>query len=453
VTVAERRRRQRNRRPLHPTQVVFAGFAGVAILGTALLLLPFAKAGPGAAAWNEALFTAVSALCVTGLVVVDTPTYWTPFGEAVILALIQVGGFGVMTFASFVGLVIARRLSYRGRINAATEAHAMGLADVRQLIMNVVAISVLIESIVAVVLAVHGMAAYGMGFGEAVWFGVFHGISAFNNAGFALFSDSMIQFVGDPVVNLTLSCAIILGGLGFPVIMQLRRHVARPRLWTMNTRLVLLMTLALLLVGTVLITALEWSNPDTLGALRWDQRILAGFFQSVQTRTAGFNSVDIGAMDDSTLLGMIVLMFIGGGPAGTAGGIKITTFGVLLFILLAEVRGDGVVNVLGKRLSRAVHRQAIAVVLLSVALVVGATMLLQILTDNRLADVLFESVSAFATVGLSTGITASLPPSAQVVLVVLMFVGRLGPITFATALALRPRSVAYQFPKERPIIG
>lgn len=453
MTVAERRRRQRNRRPLHPTQVVFAGFAGVAILGTALLLLPFAKAGPGAAAWNEALFTAVSALCVTGLVVVDTPTYWTPFGEAVILALIQVGGFGVMTFASFVGLVIARRLSYRGRINAATEAHAMGLADVRQLIMNVVAISVLIESIVAVVLAVHGMAAYGMGFGEAVWFGVFHGISAFNNAGFALFSDSMIQFVGDPVVNLTLSCAIILGGLGFPVIMQLRRHVARPRLWTMNTRLVLLMTLALLLVGTVLITALEWSNPDTLGALRWDQRILAGFFQSVQTRTAGFNSVDIGAMDDSTLLGMIVLMFIGGGPAGTAGGIKITTFGVLLFILLAEVRGDGVVNVLGKRLSRAVHRQAIAVVLLSVALVVGATMLLQILTDNRLADVLFESVSAFATVGLSTGITASLPPSAQVVLVVLMFVGRLGPITFATALALRPRSVAYQFPKERPIIG
>lgn len=437
----------------HPAQAVFGGFLLAAAIGTGLLALPIAKVGPGGASWNEALFTAISALCVTGLTVVDTPTFWTPFGQAVILGLIQVGGFGVMTFASFVGIVVVRRLSFRSRLNAATETKALGLENVGSLVLGVIRISVIIEAIAAALLTTQFALVYRMPFPDALWNGVFHAVSAFNNAGFALFSDNMIGFVTDPVITVVLCTAIILGGLGFPVIVQLWKHAPRPRLWSMNTRLVLAMTSMLLVTGTVAITALEWSNPDTLGTLDWPQRIMAGFFHSVQTRTAGFNSVDIGAMNDATLFGMDALMFIGGGPAGTAGGIKVTTFGVLLFILLAEVRGDGVVNVFGKRLSRAVHRQAISVVLLSVAVVVLATMILLILTPHDLGAVLFESVSAFATVGLSTGITAGLPPAAQMVLVVLMFVGRLGPITFATALALRQREILYQFPKERPIVG
>ncbi len=445
--------RQRSRRRFHPAQVIFGAFAVAALVGTGLLLLPIAKAGPGGATGVEALFTAVSALAVTGHVVVDTPTYWTPFGQVVILALIQLGGLGVMTFATFVGVVVVRRLSFRSRLNTATETKSFGLNEVRGLVLGVVKVSLLIEGIVAAIFALRFAFGYGYSPGEAIWLGVFHGISSFNNAGFALYSDSMMGFVSDPVISLTMCASIILGGLGFPVLFELRKRFRRPLMWSMNTRLVLAFTVALLVLGAIFITALEWNNPATLGNLPWHDRILAGFFQSVQTRTAGFNTVDISQLNGATLLGMDALMFIGGGPAGTAGGIKVTTFGVLLFILIAEVRGDGVVNIFGKRLSRAVHRQAIAVVLVSVALVVVSTIAIMIISGLDLDRVLFETISAFGTVGLSTGITASLPAPAQLILVLLMFLGRLGPITFATALALRPRSILYQLPKERPIIG
>jgi Trk-type K+ transport system membrane component len=260
-------------------------------------------------------------------------------------------------------------------------------------------------------------------------------------------------FASDPFICLPICAAIILGGLGFPVIMQLRREFRRPLHWSMNTNLVVAATAVLLVAGTVYITAIEWSNPATLGGLDPWSRVLAGFFQSVQTRTAGFNSVDVGAMHDETWLGMDVLMFIGGGPAGTAGGIKVTTFAVLLFILVTELRGEGAVNIFGKRLSRAVHRQAITVVLIAVAAVITGTALIMFLSGENLDKSLFETISAFATVGMSTGITAALPESAQVVLIILMFLGRIGPLTLGSALALRERRILYELPKERPAIG
>ncbi|MGV8880949.1 MAG: TrkH family potassium uptake protein [Rhodoglobus sp.] len=442
----------RRRRP-HPAQWTAGGFAAVVVVGTGLLMLPVARTGQGGASFIEAFFTAISAVCVTGLVIVDTPTYWTLFGQVVIMVLIQVGGFGVMTFASIIGVAVVRRLSLASRLTAAAETKSVGLDDVKSLVLNVLKISVVIEAVVALVLFLWFWLHYGMAPGEAAWIGIFHGVSAFNNAGFALFSDSMMSYVSDPVVSLTLCAAIILGGLGFPVIMQLRKHWMRPLKWSMNTRIVIAATPLLLVLGAVYITAIEWNNPGTLGPLDWPGKVLAGFFQSVQTRTAGFNSIDMGAADDSTLLGMTALMFIGGGPAGTAGGIKVTTFAVLLFILIAEVRGEGVVNVFGKRLSRAVHRQAITVALLAVGVVLACTVAIMLMSDLPLSPVLFETVSAFGTVGLSTGITADLPVAAQLLLCVLMFIGRLGPITFASALALREREVLYQLPKERPIIG
>ncbi|TQJ29963.1 TrkH family potassium uptake protein [Microbacterium sp. SLBN-146] len=432
---------------------VFLGFAVATFVGTGLLMLPIAKAGAGGASPLEALFTAVSALCVTGLIIVDTPVYWTGFGHAVILALIQLGGLGVMTFASVVGLAVIRRLSLRSRLTAATEAKNIGLENVKALVLGVVKISIGIEVVVALILTVQFGVAYEKSLGEALWLGVFHSVSSFNNAGFALFSDSMMGFVGDPIICLPMCAAIILGGLGFPVIMQLRKQIRTPRLWSMNTRIVVWATVLLLVAGTAYITALEWNNPQTLGALDWPSRLLAGFFQSVQTRTAGFNSIDTAEMGTATWLGMDALMFIGGGSAGTAGGIKVTTFAVLFFIIVAEIRGDGAVNVFGKRLSRAVHRQAIAVALLAVALVAVGTVLVMLMTDFSLDEILFEVTSAFGTVGLSTGITAALPPAAQLILVALMFIGRLGPITFASALALRQRTLLYELPKERPIIG
>jgi potassium uptake TrkH family protein len=434
-------------------QAVFLGFLLVALLGAGLLMLPIAKNGGGSASPIEALFTSMSALCVTGLIVVDTPSYWTGFGHAVILALIQIGGLGVMTLASVIGLAVIRRLSLRSRLTAAAETKSIGLDEVRGMVLGIVKISFSVEGIVAAILALQFGLTYGKPFGESVWLGVFHAVSSFNNAGFALFSDSMMPFVADPIICLPMCAAIILGGLGFPVIMQLRRHFTNPRLWTMNTRLVLWGTVLLLMLGTVFITLLEWDNPRTLGALDWPARLLAGFFQAVQTRTAGFNSIDTSAMHSTTWFGIDALMFIGGGPAGTAGGIKVTTFAVLFFIVVAEVRGDAVVNVFGKRLSRAVHRQAIAVALIAAALVGASTGALMLLTGLSLDQTAFEVISAFGTVGLSTGITAQTTVVGQIILMLLMFIGRLGPITFASALALRERRILYQLPKERPIIG
>lgn len=401
----------------------------------------------------EALFTAVSSLCVTGLIVVDTPVYWSGFGQAVILTLIQIGGFGVMTFASVIGITVIRKLSLRSKLTAAAETKSLGIEDVRALVFSVVRISLMIEAVATVILTFRFALTYDESWGDALWLGVFHAISSFNNAGFALFSDSLMSFSDDPVILLTASFATVLGGVGFPVLMQLGKHLGTPRLWTMNTRIVVAATPLLLVLGTIYITALEWANPATLGGMAPQLRLLNGFAMSAQTRTAGFNTIDTSAMEPATWLGMDLLMFIGGGPAGTAGGIKVTTFAVLFFLMLGELRGAGAVTVFGKRLSRAVHRQAITVIVLAVGLIVASTIAIMLLTDFSLDQILFEVVSAFATVGLSTGITADLPTSAQLVIIALMFIGRLGPITAAAALALRPRTVLYELPKERPIIG
>ena len=439
--------------PRHPAQGIALGFGSAIMVGTVILMLPIAKSGPGGAAFLEALFTATSAVCVTGLAVVDTSTYWTPFGQAAILVLIQLGGFGIMSFASLLGVLMARRLGLKSRIQAAAETKSTGFGDVRSVLLGVLRITAATELLVALLLTLRFALGLGNPWGHSIWLGIFHSVSAFNNAGFALFSDNLMGFVGDPWICLPIAAAIIVGGLGFPVLFELRRIYRRPLHWTMNTKLVIAGTVSLLAAGTAFICSLEWRNPGTLGGLSSADKLLAGFFQSVMTRTAGFNSLDFGQMHPATWLGTDILMFIGGGPAGTAGGLKITTFAVLFFILLTEVRGGTAVNVFGKRLSRSVHRQAITIVLLAVALVIGSTMALMLMTDFGLDRLLFETISAFATVGLSTGITASLPPAGQIMLVFLMFIGRLGPVTLASALALRSRPMMYEFPKERPLIG
>jgi Trk-type K+ transport system membrane component len=282
---------------------------------------------------------------------------------------------------------------------------------------------------------------------------VFDSISAFTNLGFSLQSDSMMQFVGDPFICLPLCAGVILGGLGFPVIVQLWKEWRRPLRWSMNTNLVVTGTVVLLLAGAGYLTLVEWDNPGTLGRLDPATRVLAGFFASVMTRSGGYNSVDIAAMHDDSWFATDVLMFIGTGPASVGGGIRITTFLVLFFVMVTEFRGELQVNIFGKRLSRAVHRQAITVVLVSVAAVVGPTLLLLQLTEFPLGRVLFEVISAFSTTGLSTGITPDLPDTAKVVLAVLMLAGRVGPLTLGTALILRDRRILYEFPKERPVVG
>ncbi|MBP2334808.1 potassium uptake TrkH family protein [Saccharothrix coeruleofusca] len=438
----------------HPARLVVLGFGAAVLVGTALLMLPAASEDERATGALTALFTATSAVCVTGLVVVDTATHWSTFGELVVLGLIQVGGLGVMTLASLLGLLVARRMGLRMQLTAQAETKTLGLGEVKDVVLRVLAVSLAVEAVTAAVLTARFATGYDMGWSRAVYEGAFHSVSAFNNAGFALYATSLTPFATDAWVVVPVTVALVTGGLGFPVLFEIGRRL-RGRLlrWSLHARITLLTYAALTVVGVVAITAVEWSNPGTLGAQGLWGKLLIGAFHGVSPRTAGFNTLDVGQMTPASLLVTDALMFVGGGSAGTAGGIKVTTFALLAFVIAAEVRGEPNVHVLGRRLSSQVQRQALTVALLGVGLVASATLALLLITGLPLDAVLFEAVSAFGTVGLSTGITATIPPAGQLVLVVLMFIGRLGPITLASALALRERARRYELPEERPIVG
>lgn len=447
------RRRARRRWLLHPSRVLVAAFAAAIVLGSALLLVPVATRPGEHTSVVTAVFTATSAVCVTGLNVVDLPAHWTRFGQVVILALIQVGGFGIMTFASLLGILVSRRMGLRSRLTVVAESRAGDLGGLTTVLTGVAKVTVAVEALCALVLSARFAIGYHQPLGRAIWLGVFHGVSAFNNAGFSLYSNSLRNFVGDPWVCLPIAAAVIVGGLGFPVLFELRRNLRRPWAWSLHTKLTLLMTVVLIVAGTVFVLVNEWDNPATLAPLKSGDKLLAGGFTAVMPRTAGFNSLDVAQMKQGTWLATIVLMFIGGGSASTAGGIKVTTFVVLLFAILAEVRGEGSVNAFDRRITSRSIRQALSVALLSVGAVVAGTIVLTELSSFSLSDVLFETTSAFATVGLSTGITDRLPTSGELLMVVLMFIGRLGPITLVTALAARDRGRLYELPEGRPIIG
>jgi trk system potassium uptake protein len=441
------------RRRRHPAQNVAAAFAVGILVGTVLLVLPAARAGPETAPLQVATFTATSAVCVTGLVVTDTATYWSTFGQVVILVLIQAGGLGFMALASLLALALSRRLGLGQRLLAQTEINVIRLGETRRVLLAVAGFSLAFELLAAVVLTGRLWLSYGEPFGRAAWLGVFHSVSAFNNAGFALYSDNLVGFVDDGWVSLTVTLAVIAGGLGFPVLIELVRAPARPARWSLHTKLTLTMTWVLLAAGTLAMLVLEWSNTRTFGPLDLPGKLLAGFFHGAGPRTAGFNSVDYGAMGETSWLVTDILMFIGAGSAGTSGGIRVTTFAVLVLMVAAEARGLTTVNAFGRRISDSAQRQALAVALIGLGAVVLATMAITAQSGLPLSRTLFESFSAFGTVGLTTGITTELPTASQNLLILLMYLGRTGPITLATALALRDREPRYRYPEERPIIG
>lgn len=444
---------RRARRGRQPARILPLAFLAAITVGTALLMLPASRTGPGHASFVDALFTSTSAVCVTGLVVVDTATYWSDFGQAVIVALIQVGGFGVMTLASLLGLLVSRRLGLQTRLVAAAETKTIGLGDVRRVLIGVAKVMFVCEAAVAVVLTLRFATAYDEPVGTAVWQGSFHAVSAFNNAGFSLFSNNLVGFETDAWLCLPIAAAVVVGGIGFPVLFELRRQWRRPDSWSTHTRLTVWTTAGLLALGFCSLAAFEWTNPRTLGALDVPGKLLASAFQAVQPRTAGFNTLDYSAMHEQTWTVTDALMFIGGGSAGTAGGIKVTTFALLGFVILAELRGDADVVIAHRRMAVPAMRQALTVALLGLGVVALGTLTLLMVTSFPLGRVLFEATSAFGTVGLSTGITPDLKEPARLVLVVLMFVGRVGTVTAASAMALRSTRRLYRMPESRPIVG
>ncbi len=440
-----------------PARVLLLSFAGIIILGTLLLLLPQATTGEGIS-FVDALFTATSATCVTGLVVVDTGTAFTGFGQLIILAMIQIGGLGIMTFSTFFMYLFGSRLSLNSRGILQETFSQQPMQHIRGLLKTIFLATIAIEGIGALLLTIRFL--FDMPLAESLYFGIFHAISAFCNAGFSLFPDSIVSYKADIVVNFTLFALIILGGLGFIVIFELHRH--RPLKFnklSLHSRLVLLMTGILIIGGTVLFFVLEFDN--SLKPLSWDAKILTAIFQSITTRTAGFNSLDISTLTNPTLFVMIVLMIIGASPGSCGGGIKTTTFAINLAFIKSRFHNLSDVNIFYRRMPSHIVSKTISITFFTLFLIILGTMFL-LFTElaevshqasrGMFLELLFEVVSAFATVGLSTGVTSHLSPIGRIVIILLMFIGRLGPLTVAVAVGSKEK-IHYKQAEENVLVG
>lgn len=446
-------RRRSGERRFSPAKVIALSFAAAIVVGTLLLWLPWSHAPGQTIRLLDALFTSTSALCVTGLAVVDTETAWSTFGRVVIMLLVQIGGLGIVTLSTLVALVLGRRVGFQGRLRAATQISSNQTGGVLRLIRTIFLISLGFETLGALLLYPTFAALHGSGAG--LFYAFFHSVSAFNNAGFALYSDNLTRFVADPVVSLVISCLIVFGGLGFIVHLNLWSRLRQGRRFplTLHSRIALMVTLGLLAFGTLMVLGLEWDNPATLGPLSWPGKLLASFFQGVTPRTAGFNSLDYEAMREPTLLLTMLLMFIGGSPASTAGGIKTVTFFVLVASAWSLVRGRGELTVFRRRVSIETVVKAGSVALLSTAIVMGSLFLLTLTESLPLFKLMFEAFSAFGTVGLSMNATFELTDVGQLIIVGLMYLGRIGPLTFALALVQDPKSDPLKYPDEGVLIG
>jgi trk system potassium uptake protein TrkH len=432
--------------------VVFVyGFVLLIAIGTALLALPAASAAGEWTPLLDALFTATSAVCLTGLVVVDTGNYWSGFGQAVILALIQIGGFGFMTSSTLLLLLIGRRVSLRERLLLREALGGGGLGSVLTLARRVFVFTVVAEAAGVALLTGHFLTAVDAP--TALWWGLFHAVSAFNNAGFDLVGGyrSLIPYNHSPLVVLTIAALFIVGALSYTTVEDVvRRRRFGPL--ALDSKLVLTTTLGLLLVGTALLLFTERANAATLGALDAGPRLLNAFFLSA-TRTAGFTTVDVGKLSDDGLLVLIALMFIGGSAGSTAGGIKVQTFGLLFFAIVAAVRGTDDVQAFRRRVPTNLVLRAIAIALLGVGWAFVIAFALNVTEQSLALHNIFEAVSAISTTGLSTGMTPEVSPWGRGVLILAMFTGRLGPLTLALALAARERPARYHWPEESIKLG
>ncbi len=435
-----------------PARLALTVFALVILLFTALLSLPAAATSGEVTPIHDALFTAVSAVCVTGLTTVSTALHWTFFGQLVILIGIFVGGLGILTLASLMALMVSKRLGVRGKLIAQEAMNAGRLGEVGTLLRIVITTSVCIEIALALMLAPRFMI-LGESFPQAIWHSVFYSISSFNNAGFTPHSDGVVPYENDLWVLIPLMLGGFIGSLGFPVLMVLLSARFHVKQWNLHTKLTIQVSLILLVSGAVLWGVMEWSNPATIGSMGVGDKVTHSLFASVMSRSLGFSLVDMNQMNSSTMLLTDALMFAGGGSASTAGGIKVTTLAVMFLAIVAEARGDNDVKIYGRTIPQGTLRVAISVTMMGATLVMVATGVLLAISGQSLDRVLFEAISAFATVGLSTGLSAQLPPAGVYVLSILMFTGRIGSITLAAALALRQRRQLFHYPEERPIIG
>lgn len=435
-----------------PPQILVLGFAAIILVGAILLMLPISSTSGETLPFIDAFFTATSATCVTGLVVVDTGTYFSTFGQIVIMLLIQVGGLGFMTMATLFALVFKRKISLKDRLLLQEAMNQSSMEGIVRLIKKVLIYSLVIESCAALLFAIRW--SFDMPLGRALYFGIFHAVSMFNNAGFDLFGEyrSLTGYVDDPIVNFVAMFLIVSGGLGFIVLSDLIEFRKRRKL-SLHSKVVLSMTSALILIGAAVVFIFEFTNPRSLEPLNWGGKIWSSFFQSVTPRTAGANTLDIGTLRQATQFFMIILMFIGASPSSTGGGIKTTTFTILIGAVISMIRGRSDLVLFRYRLVQERIFKAVTITMLALFLVIAVAMVLSTTEDANFLSILFETTSAFGTVGLSMGLTGKLTVIGKIIISFTMFAGRLGPLTLAYALGPKKGKELYKHPEGKMIIG
>lgn len=452
------------KKSLQPAQIIVLSFLSAIIIGALLLSLPIATTGAGRATFVDSVFTATSATCVTGLTVKDTGNFFSPFGRLVILCLIQAGGLGIMTFSTLFAILLGRKLSMAHNSTIQSAIGHTKIEGMAQLIIYIVTFTFAIEAIGAICLFFRWRATTGWGVALTAERAIFHAISAFCNAGFSLFSNSLAGFMGDKVIIAIFSFLIIIGGIGFVVFLD----IPKLKFWrkdraliisriSLQTKIVLLVTIALIVLGAIGVYAFE--NQNLLSGLSVKEKISSCLFTSITPRTAGFNVLDTGALRPVTLFMLIMLMFIGASPGSTGGGIKTVTFGIILVAFYSMFHNRDRINVFGRTIPRETYRRAAVIIFLGISVVVASTFLLSATETARsesghhFLSLLFESTSAFGTVGLSTGITPNLSFLGKLIIICTMFAGRIGPLTLALAIAMHKEKLYYRYPEEKLMVG
>ncbi|MGB5824524.1 MAG: TrkH family potassium uptake protein [Proteocatella sp.] len=434
-----------------PAQIIILGFLVMILFGALLLMLPLSSTIVGGTSFINALFTSTSAVCVTGLVVVDTGTFWSGFGKFVIISLIQIGGLGFMTITTFGAIVVGKKIGIKNRLLIKESLGQNTIQGIVNLTKKIFLGTVIIEVVGALLLATQFIPIFG--FKDGIIKSIFHSISAFCNAGFDIMGnfESLTRFQSNIVLNVTIMLLIILGGIGFTVIIDYG-HERKFKRISLHSKIAISMTVFLLIFGTLVIFGFERNNPLTLGGMNLFDKIMGSAFQSVSPRTAGFNSIDLVAMTDSSKFFMLLLMFIGGSPASTAGGIKTTTIAVLILTTVAFVRNKDV-EAFGRRINYRVVNKAMTIMVIALLVIITGAMLLSILNPElEFMDLLFEVVSAFGTVGLTLEITTKLTSFSKLVIIFIMFAGRVGALTIVMALAGRDKRIDYQLPEGSVIL-
>ncbi len=441
---------QQSRWSLHPTQVLALGFLGVILIGTLLLMLPVATVDARGLAWLDAMFMATSAVCVTGLVVVDTGTALTRFGQMVILVMVQIGGLGFMSLAAMIAVLLGKRITINDRVILKESFNQLSLQGIVRVVRAIVLLTFVIECIGAVVLA--WSFAQTMPLGDAIYNGVFHAVSAFNNAGFDLFTTSLINYNSNPVV---MSCVMILltiGGMGLLVWQNAIQYGWRVAHWSLHSKIVGVTTVALLTVGSVLVFFFEY-RAVAFADFSLGEKVLNSIFQSATSRTAGFFSVTMTSLTTATIVVMMILMFIGASPGSTGGGIKTTTFALAILTVYNVLRGRSEIHVGQRTVTAPLLLKSFAVVFVAISWVMLATLILTVTESAPFLWLVFEVVSAFATVGLTLGATPELSEIGKLVIITTMYIGRVGPLTLFAALMLRSRAPLYRHPEESVLVG